>query len=252
MEITSDVIAGHAATRSTRGMSEQGVRSSIDRRLMMAEGGMKYAYSRDSFKNGMAKVFINCLKLYKNVIPGDMRLWARTTTDDFDTIIKKELLKEPFTCYVEYAPISEEDEYRRQDALRLNLQTGLMDKLTARQQMSNLDPIEMAKREEKELLRASPVLAQQIDSYIGIKMAAEIAKRSAADGTNLVTPPPGGVPGATPGGVPPQPPQVGQMTTNVPNRARPGSAQEAQLGLNQLKRPTGGTGQGLGGGGARP
>ncbi len=61
MAITSDIIAGHAATRSTRGMSEQGVRSSIDRRLMMAEGGMKYAYSRDSFKNGMAKVFINWL-----------------------------------------------------------------------------------------------------------------------------------------------------------------------------------------------
>lgn len=248
MSITADIIAGHAATRSTRGMSEQGVRSSIDRRLMMAEGGMKYAYSRDSFKNGMAKVFINCLKLYKNVIPGDMRLWARTPTDDFDTIIKKELLKEPFTCYVEYAPISEEDEYRRQDALRLNLQTGLMDKLTARQQMSNLDPIEMEKREEKDRLRESPALNQAIDGYVGTKIAAEIAKRSAAEGTNLVTPVGlGGEQGATQ----PVGQQVGQTTPNVPNRARPGSAQEAQLNLRNLRRPPARTGQGLGGGGAR-
>mgnify|MGYP001577786482 CR=1 FL=1 len=248
MAITSDIIAGHAATRSTRGMSEEGVRSSIDRRLMIAEGGARYAYSRDSFKNGMARVFINCLRLYKYVVPGDVRLWARSATVDFDKIIKKDLLKEPFTCYPEYAPISEEDEYRRHDDLERLVNSRIVTPKWARTQMSNVDPIEMEREEERELLKNSPAIVEGKNQLLAIKWAAAVAKRSAAEGTTLVTPPP-----LTPPITPPATQEpMGGMTTRVPQRAIPGSPEEAQLKLKGLRSQTPQfPGQGQFGGGSR-
>ena len=68
--LTADIIASHAAPRSVRGLSEQGVRSGADRRLMIAEAGARYSYSRDAFRYVTARVLINCARLFKNVSPG--------------------------------------------------------------------------------------------------------------------------------------------------------------------------------------
>lgn len=169
---TSSAIGEHAAPRSTRGLSETGVRSGADRRLIMAEGVRRFKYSEDAFRHGWAKVLINCAKLYKNVIPGNMKLWARGSTpaDEFEEIIDKEKMKEPFSCYVEFAPISEEDEYRRHDDLERLLASGIVTKKWARTQMSNVDPVAMEREEEKERIKQSPALLQIKDQYIGTKM----------------------------------------------------------------------------------
>lgn len=240
LAITSDVIAAHAAPRSVRGLSEQGVRSGADRRLMIAEAGMRYAYSKDAFKYGASKVLINCAKLYKNVIPGKVRLWARTTTDDFDAIIDKDKMKEPFTCYVEFAPISEEDEYRRHDDLIRLVQSAIVPKQWARKQMSNVDPQSLEREEEKELIKNSPAVREAQQEYIRVKAQQAFQTRVGAEGA------PGYMPQA-------QPPQVqGRMTTGVPQTAPLGSAQDIQ---NQLKQQRSQTpmypGQGEGGGGRR-
>jgi len=242
---TSDYIAAHAAPRSVRGLSESGVRSGADRRLVIAEASARYQYSKDAFKHGTAKVLTNCAKLLKNVIPGDVRVWARTPTDEFDMVVKKDKMKEPFTCYVEFAPISEEDEYRRHDDLSRLIQFGVVTKRWARSQMSNVDPIAMELDEERERLKASPELNAAIDQYAIGKLMEALGRRGEAE---TIT-------GATTAGAPPGQ-MLGEgarrMVPPIPQRAPLGSAEDMQNRLRQQRSqqpmfPR----QGIGGGGAR-
>ena len=243
---TSDYIAAHAAPRSIRGLSESGVRSGADRRLIISEAASRYQYSTDAFKHGWAKVLINCAKLYKNVIPGDIRVWARTPTDEFDVVIDKDKMKEPFTCYVEFAPISEEDEYRRHDDLERLISTGVVTKRWARTQMPNVDPIAMEREEEKELLRKSPAYIQMKTQYLAGKLAEAISKRQAAEGMAE-----GKEPMAP--GIPEVPGAPGRrLVPPIPERAPLGSPEEIQRQLEQLRSQTPMyPGQGMGGGGQR-
>lgn len=236
---TSDYIAAHAAPRSVRGLSEAGVRSGADRRLIIAEASARYQYSKDAFKNGTAKVLTNCARLLKNVIPGDVRVWARTPTDEFDDVIKKDKMKEPFTCYVEFAPISEEDEYRRHDDLERLVSSGLVTRKWGRTQMSNVDPIAMELEEEKEKLKNDPMLQSIISQYAGARLNEALAQ--------IGIPPVGGAPptGGEEAGRRLVPPST--------ERAPLGSAGDIQNQLQQLRSqtpmsPT----QGQGGGGNRP
>lgn len=241
---TSDYIAAHAAPRSVRGLSESGVRSGADRRLVIAEASARYQYSSDAFKNGTAKVLTNCALLLKNVIPGDVRVWAKTPTDEFDVEIKKDKMREPFTCYVEFAPISEEDEYRRHDDLERLVASGIATKQFARTQMSNVDPQAMELEEEKEKLKNDPNLQQLITQYAGGKLMAAISRRGGAE--EMVA-----------GGAPPtgeKEPRGGgrRLVPPIPVRAAPGSAEEIQKRLAQLRgqKPISPT-QGQFGGGQR-
>jgi len=240
---TSDYIAAHAAPRSVRGLSEVGVRSGADRRLVIAEAAARYQYSKDAFKNGASKVLTNCAQLLKNVIPGDIRVWTRTPTDEFDIEIKKDKMKEPFTCYVEFAPISEEDEYRRHDDLERLVTSTIVTKNWARTQMSNVDAIQMELEEEKQKLKDDPNVQAIISQYVGGKLAEAISKRSGAE--------------AIAAGGPPAP-MAGQgagagrrMSPIVPERAPLGSAEAMQNQLKGLRRPRPTTQQGMGGGGNR-
>ena len=226
--ITSDIIGGHAAPRSLRGMGETGVRSAADRRLMLAEAGMRYQYSRDAFRYGAARILIKMAKIIKNVLPYEIQLWATDSMGDVDVKVKKEDMKEPFTCHIEWAPISEEDEYRRHDDLERLYNTGLVTKRWARGQMPNVNPIAMEDEEEREKIMNDPNLQAFVIQE--------------------------GIQGLMGGGLP-QPgmeaSQMGNLTTGIPNRALPGSAEEAQLGLKQLRSQTPlFPGQGQGGGGA--
>lgn len=234
LALTHDYISGHAAPRSVRGMSETGVRSGADRRLVISEAMARYRYSEDAFKYRTAKVLTNCARLFKNVIPNDVRVWSGVPNKEFDEIIKKDKMSEPFNCHVQFAPISEEDEYRRHDDIERQLNTGIITKAEARRQISNLDPIMMDREERKEQLRLSPAYAEFINSVLASKMQ-----------VGPTPMPMGALP--TPG--------MGQARRRVPpvkEVAPIGSAQEMQNKLKGMRSPTPTTQQGQGGGGFRP
>jgi hypothetical protein len=56
LNLSSEYIAGHSAPRSSRGLSESGVRSGTDRRLIQAQAAQRFQYSNQAFKHGVAKV----------------------------------------------------------------------------------------------------------------------------------------------------------------------------------------------------
>lgn len=243
--LTHDYIAGHAAPRSVRGLSETGVRSGADRRLIMTEAAAIYRYATPAFQHGWANILTKCAMLVKNVVPGDFDIWARTPTDEFDVPVKKDKFKEPFNFYVEFAPISEEDEYRRHDDLERLVSSGLVTVDWARRQMSNVDAIAMAKEEEKQRLRMSPAYNQIKDQYLALRMnevLGVVPQQAPQQG--------GVVPGASPQGAE----GAGRrLVPPIPNRAQPGSAEAMQNQMQQMRSqvpmsPT----QGQGGGGFRP
>lgn len=236
--ITHDYISGHAAPRAVRGLSETGVRSGADRRLIMTEAAAIYRYATPAFAHGWANILTKCAMLVKNVIPGDFDIWARTPTDEFDVPVKKNKFREPFNFYVEFAPISEEDEYRRHDDLERLVSSGIVTKDWARRQMSNVDAKAMGEEEQKEMLRMSPMYNQIKDQYLALK---------ANEVLGVVPPQPqeGAVTGA------PQGEAGRRLVPGIPERATPGSAGAIQNQMAQVRRPTATTQQGQGGGGQR-
>ncbi len=259
LALTASYVAGHAAPNSVRGMGEEGVRSGVDRRQMIAEAATKYVYSTEAFKNGTAKVLGNCALLFKNAIPGDLRIWARTPTDEFDEIIDPKDLQEPFNVYVEFAPMNEEDEYRRHDDLERLVASGIVTIPWSRTQMSNVDPEAMELQEEIELLKKSPTVAQISDQYLAAKMMEAMTKRSRAD--SVESPPPemdmsmaqgvglSGSQGA-PGGNLQQPPNQGPPRAMSPQRNMQTPPNALQRQMEGMRRPVSiKPNQGRGGGG---
>lgn len=238
--LTHDYIAGHAAPRAVRGLSETGVRSGADRRLIMTEAAAIYRYATPAFAHGWANILTKAAMLVKNVIPGDFHIWARTPTDEFDVPVKKNKFREPFNFYVEFSPISEEDEYRRHDDLERLVTSGIVTRNWARKQMSNVDAKAMDREEEKERLRLSPEYNQIKNQYLALKMNEVLGVIPQQQGQ-------GGVVPGTPTG------EAGRrLVPPIPNRAQPGSGQELQNQLAQQRSqvpisPT----QGQGGGGQR-
>ncbi|KKN56448.1 hypothetical protein LCGC14_0572210 [marine sediment metagenome] len=248
LALTHDYISSHAAPRSARGLSEVGVRSGADRRLIIAEASAIYQYATPAFQNGWAQILSKCAMLVKNVIPGDFRIWTKTPTDEFDVLVKKKLIREPFNYYVEFAPISEEDEYRRQDSLlkMWNGGQGITTQEWTWNQMSNVDPERMRREQEKENLRRMPsynqlkdqtlaMLYQQALQQLGLQGQAAPAQQGAQQGQ-------GQAQGQRP------------MVPGIPNRAPMGSAQDIDNQLRKLvEQGNSGiqSGQGLGGGGNR-
>lgn len=246
LSVTHDYISAHAAPRSARGLSETGVRSGADRRLIIAEASAIYQYATPAFQNGWAQILSKCAMLVKNVIPGDFEIWTRTPTDEFDVVVKKDLIREPFNYYVEFAPISEEDEYRRQDSLlkMWNSGNGITTQEWTWNQMSNVDPQRMRRQQEKENLRRMP-------SYNAIKdQTMAMLYQQALQQLGLQGQPVQG----QPTGTPTEPQGQRPLVPGIPNRAPLGSAQDLDnqlrnLAAQNLSGIQGG--QGLGGGGNR-
>ena len=242
---TTDYISGHAAPRSARGLSETGVRSGADRRLVIAEASAIYQYATPAFQNGWSQILSKCAMLVKNVIPGDFKIWTKTPTDEFDVVVKKDLIKEPFNYYVEFAPISEEDEYRRQDSLlkMWNGGQGITTQEWTWNQMSNVDPERMRRSQEKERLRAMPSYNQIKDQTMAM-MYQQALQAQGLQGQPVQEQP--GTPQTTDGQRP--------LVPGIPNRAAPGSAGEIDNQLQNLVQQNNSGiqgGQGLGGGGNR-
>ena len=239
---TAELIGAHAAPRSVRGLSETGVRSGADRRLVISEAAAKFQYSKEAFKHGAEQVLIKCARLYKNVVPENVRLWALPTTGEgFDAVIKKDMMKEPFTCYVEFAPISEEDEYRRQDANNKlwNNGNGYVTKQWVRRQDSRIDPIAMEEEDRMNMIRQLPSYLATLDQAVG--MMAQNAFQLPLPLTQE---------GAQDTG---SPPEGGQrpLVPRIPSRAPLGSAEN--ISQNMPQAPVSGIrgSQGQGGGGNR-
>ena len=230
---TADAIAGHAATRSIRGLSETGVRSGADRRQIIAEGGAKFNYPTEAFKFGTAKVLQNLAKLIKNVVPGDVRVWALHPQDgSVETIVKKDDLVPPFNVHVEFQPTSEEDEYRRHDDQIRRREAGLVSEEYVWSQDSSINPETMRRQKRKEEYRQLPSYIQALDQAVAIRTG--LAAQQQAQ-------PPENGNGEVPGG----------MVTNTRDVIVPGSAQDIQNKLAAQRGPSL-TNQGEGGGGRRP
>ncbi len=254
LTVSAQYLAAHAAPASVRGVGETGVRSGADRRLLISEASTRYQYGNEAFKHGIAKVLSNCARIMKNVVPGDINVWAKTPTDEFDIEIKKDKMKEPFTFYVEFSAISEEDEYRRHDDLERLYKSGLVTKSWARKQMSNVDWQAMEFEEQVELMKQDPAVQQVISQYLAGKLMEAMTKRSTAES---ITNPPPAIPqmgNQIPGMGMPQ--EVGQghrrMVAPIPAVPPLGSAEEIQNRLAAMRSPTPmSPTQGLGGGGNR-
>ncbi len=243
---THDYISSHAAPRSARGLSEVGVRSGADRRLIIAEASAIYQYATPAFQNGWAQILSKCAMLVKNVIPGDFEIWTRTPTDEFDVVIKKNLIREPFNYYVEFAPISEEDEYRRQDSLlkMYNNGQGITSLAWTWGQMSNVDPKKMGREMEKENLRRMPSYNQIKDQTLAMLYQQALAQFGLQ----------GQVTQGQPQGAQEQAQGQRPLVPGIPERAPLGSAQDIQNQLTNLvaQNSSGIQGsQGIGGGGNR-
>jgi len=227
---THDYISAHAAPRSARGLAEQGVRSGADRRLITAEASAIYEYAAPAFQNGWAQILTKCAMLVKNKIPGDFEVWSRTPEDEFDVMIKKEKLREPFNISVEFAPISEEDEYRRHEDDYRALEIGLGNKRWARDRRGDMDADSMEKRDMVEAVLYNPVFLQMVMQHV----LPAIHQALANEGMPAMIDP--NNPMATMGQAP------GQPGASVQGRGQPNTPA-------QPMSPMGSMGQGNGGGG---
>lgn len=246
LALTRDYIDSHAGPRVLRGL-ESNVRSGAQERYRAAQASARYAYATPAFQNGTSLVLAKCAMLVKNVIPGDFQVWAKTPHDEIDVVIKKDLLQEPFAPYVEFSPISEEDEYRRQDSLVKLVQAGVYTPEFAWTQMNNVDPKKMAKDVEKARLKASPMFNQIKDQYLAQRF--QFALQQAGLPAQLPTQAPPAPPGM------PMEPMEGQrgMVPPIPERAPIGSAQEQEnlIRARMQAMRSGIQTQGRGGGGMR-
>jgi hypothetical protein len=259
LDRTSNYIAAHAAPRSTQGLGEQGVRSGADRRLVLAEAASRYKYATDAFRFGTARVLTNCARIIKNVVKENVRVWARTPYGEFDAVIEPADLIEPFTCSVEFAPISEEDEYRRHDDWERLLAARIVTQKWVREHMSNVDADSMELEEAVESLRNDPNLNSLISQYVTSKMAQAITTKEAADNPAGVAQQMAQAQSPT---APGQPPTNQGMAQGQPGRRLvppsspkpvPGSAGALQNQMNGLRSQTPmNPMQGQGGGGNRP
>ena len=259
MSTASSYLAAHAAPPSVRGLGEAGVRSGTDRRQLIAEASIRYTYSNEAFRNGVSKVLSNCARIMKNVVPGNIHVWAKTPTDEFDIEIDKAQMKEPFTFYVEFSPISEEDEYRRHDDLERLVKSGMVTVNWARTQMSNVDPEALALESEIELLKNDPAVQQLLSQYFAGKLMEALAKKTMAEQVaNPSLQPPLGFTGQAA-----QPPNAGGLTGTqgqtpgrrmqppIPSVAVPGSAPALQNQMANMRSSVSMTEQGKTGGGNR-
>lgn len=256
--MTSGRINGFAATNSVRGVGEAGVRSAQDRQLMIAQGMQRYSYSEPAFRHGISKLLMIGAMIYKNVVPGDPKIWARTPPDELGVEIDKEMMSEPFNCHVEFGPVKPEDEYRRHDDLERLTKSGLYTVGWARKSMPEVDPIALEKDEERERIKNDPQLNALISQYAVVLANAAIQKRLVAtQEVQTGIPQPGAAASEMAmAGQPPSPPETGRrMVSPIPQMNPLGGAQDLQ---NQMANERSqipmipGQGQGIGAGGNNP
>jgi len=245
-----DLLAEHGAPRTMKGENDAGVRSGAHQRMMAAEASTRIKHAEQTFPNRTADVLEKCAKLAADVIPGNIRVSARTRDGGVvDDYIKKDKIKPPCYYSVEFAPVSPEDEYRRHDDLERQLAARLIDPKTAREQMSNIDADLVDRRMIKEFWKQHPAILEPLAKVAATKAQQAVVELLGAEAVLA-----GAAPqlGQNQMGQPPQQQQMGTMNPDMTQRAMPGSAEDLQnkMAQNRSQTPMSPT-QGKGGGGAR-
>lgn len=255
MEYTNSVLSASAAPRSMRGLPESGVRSGTDRSLIMSEARQKYDTILEQMQLSTAKVMSNCTKVAERVVPNNINLWAKAPDEEISVELKKEEIRSHYTTYVEFTPISPEEEARRHsDGMNL-VKTGVLSSDTMRRRyLSHIDPEAEDIKVEAEKLRNDPAIRQVLAQIVAGQLMGEairLGKIRALQAGMLPNQPPQqpgqaqpGQPGASLSGQG-MAQQVSQQMRQIMGTQhqppRPGSPEELQAQMNRTgKRSTGG------------
>lgn len=177
MEYTSSILAASAAPRSVRGLPEAGVRSGTDRSLIIAEGRLKYDAILEQMQLSTAKVMSNCTKIAERVVPTDFHIWAKTPDEEFDFRVDRSKIKQHYTTFVEFTPVSPEEEARRHADMENLVKTGIISTATGRRRyMSHIDPEAEDIRVEAEKLRNDPAVRQVLAQIVAQELAGEATR----------------------------------------------------------------------------
>jgi len=229
MEYTSSILAASAAPRSVRGLPEAGVRSGTDRSLVISEARLRYDTVLEQMQLSTAKVMSNCTKIAERVLPEDMRIWAKAPDEEFDVKIDRAKIKGHYTTFVEFTPVSPEEEARRHADMINLVKTGILSSATGRRRyLSHLDPIAEDIRVEAERLRSDPAVRQVLAQIVAQELAGEAARLGKIRQLQA---------GITPGaqqGQPTSPVQQGTVPGQTPGAlSMPGGAQALSVGVRQ-------------------
>ncbi len=177
LQYANTVLSASAAPRSVRGLSEEGVRSGTDRSLVISQARMKYDTIMEQLQLSTAKVLSNCTKIAERVVPSDIHLWAQTPDEDFDVKVEKNKIKHHYTTFVEFTPISPEEEARRHaDGMNLTKVGAISGDTMRRRYLTHIDPISEGIKVEAELLRNDPAVRQVMAQIVASTLQAELAR----------------------------------------------------------------------------
>jgi hypothetical protein len=177
MEYTNAILAASAAPRSVRGLPEAGVRSGTDRAQIISEARLKYDSIMEQLQLSTAKVMSNCTKIAERVVPEDFHIWARTPDEEFDFRIDRSKIKHHYTTFVEFTPISAEEEARRHADMENLVKTGIISTTTGRRRyMSHIDPEAEDIRVEAEKLRNDPAIRQVLGQIVAQELMGEAVR----------------------------------------------------------------------------
>lgn len=177
MEYTSSILAASAAPRSVRGLPEAGVRSGTDRSLVISEARLKYDTILEQMQLSTAKVMSNCTKIAERVVPADFRIWAKAPGEEFDIRIDRSKIKHHYTTFVEFTPVSPEEEARRHADMENLVKTGIISASTGRRRyMSHIDPIAEDIKVEAEKLRNDPAIRQVLAQIVAQELVGEATR----------------------------------------------------------------------------
>jgi hypothetical protein len=248
LSLSEAQIESHSAPKASRGIGESGVRSGTDRQIISSQAAVRFQYANEAFCSGIATVLSKCARIQKNVIPGDIHVWAKTPNDEFDVEINKDDLKEPFTFFVEFTDISPEDEYRRHDDLIRMVNGRIYTSEYAREQLPNVDADEINRQERKAIWRNSEIYQSVLMQTASALLSQKISALQEVQ--NIQEQPTSSISGTIEEQSYPQPEEKGSMTATTPKVAVPGSPEAMALEMKKLQSnvPMSAT-QGQGGGG---
>jgi len=119
----------------------------------------------------------NCTKTAERVVPDDFHIWAKAPDEEFDFRIDRSKIKHHYTTFVEFTPVSPEEEARRHADAMNSVKSGIMSTHTARRRYwSHLDTEAEDIRTEAERLRNSEPVMTVMAQIVAQALAGEAAR----------------------------------------------------------------------------
>jgi len=124
-----------------------------------------------------AKVMSNCTKIAERVVPEDFHIWAKAPDEEFDFRIDRSKIKHHYTTFVEFTPVSPEEEARRHADMINLVKAEVMSPSTGRRRyLSHIDPEAEDIRVEANKLRNSEPVVQVMAQMVASELAGEMAR----------------------------------------------------------------------------